>query len=194
VSTLSERARRYLSKLNRITPVPTEEVERTLQRQELECFPAWLDFHERYAGYVEDLGLGEKAVLGIIHATTWWFTPGKAEVQRSYDDNAEWFVWCAEAHPSFEYELGDTGFFFHRPAASRFEVYLERVAAKLEFFAQPGAKYRGAWLPPPPLPPDYDALAVPAASDKHCRLLMSEKFYMLCDTATGRIIESGACE
>ena len=187
---LSERAQRYLSKLKRIMPVPTEEVERTLQRQGLECFPAWLDFHERYAGYVEDLGL-EKAVLGIVHARTQWFTPGTAEVRRSYHGDANWFARCAEAHPSFEYELGDTGFFFHRPEASSFEVYLERVAAKLEFLAQPGVKWCWPWLPSPPVPPDHDALAVPEASDKHCRLLMSERVYMVCETATGRIIESG---
>jgi len=189
---LSERAQRYLSKLKRIKPVPTEEVERSLQRQEVECFPVWLEFHERYAGYVQEQGFAI-AVLGIVHARTAWFTPGEAEVSRSYDNNADWYVWCAEAHPSFEYRLGDNGFFRHCPPASRFEVYLERGAAKLEFLAQPGAKY---WLgaPQPPLPPDHDALVVPEASDEHCRVLISERLYMLYDTATGVVIESGIRE
>jgi len=77
--------------------------------------------------------------------------------------------------------------------AAHFCHYGQRpgVAAELEFFAQPGAKYRWPWLPPPPLLPDHDALVVPAASDKQCRLLMSEQLYMRYETTTGSIIESG---
>jgi hypothetical protein len=162
---LFERARHYLSKLKRITPVPTAEVQRVLERQRVECYPAWLDFHELYAGYVEPLGL-EAAVLGIVHTRSRWIIPGAAAVVRSYDPHAEWFVYCAEVHPSLVYNLGDTGF-FSSPEASSFQVYLERRAAQIEFFSRPGANR--VWPPPPALIEELNqhACEVPEASDEH---------------------------
>jgi hypothetical protein len=188
---LSQRARRYLSKLKRITPVPTAEVQRVLEQQGVECYSAWLDFHERYAGYVEPLGL-EAAVLGIVHTRSRWIIPGAAAVVRSYECNAEWFVYCAEVHPSFVYKLGDTGF-FRSPEASSFRVYLERRAARIEFFSRPGANR--VWPPPPALIDELNqhACEVPEASDEHYRLFFSDRFYALRETATSLFIDCGAC-
>jgi hypothetical protein len=203
---LSERARRYLSKLKRITPVPTAEVQRALELQGVNCYPAWLDFHERYAGYVEPLGF-EAAVLGIVHARSRWIKPRTAAVVRSYECNAEWFVYCAEVHPSYVYKLGDTGF-FRSPPASSFQMHLERCAAWFEFFSRPGAKQV---RPAPPERPGSRSFAesdgsalieelsrhaceVPEASDEHCRLLLSDRFCALQESATGLFIQCGACE
>jgi hypothetical protein len=97
---LSERARRYLASLRRIKAVPTPEVERALREQGLPCFSAWLDFHERYAGYVEPLG-AEVAIWGIVHENSHWIKPGRAAVEKSHGEEAEWLVACAEVHGSY---------------------------------------------------------------------------------------------
>jgi hypothetical protein len=189
---LSERAQRYLSRLKRITPVPTEEVRRVLERQGTARFPVWLDFHERYAGYVEPQGL-DTAVLGIVHARSHWIKPGAAAVSRSYEASAEWFVTCAEAHPSYVYELGDTGF-FRAPAAASFEMALERHAARVEFSGQPRAKswlQLRQWPPSPTLIEQLkrDARVVPEGSDAHYRLWLGERFYALQDATNERFID-----
>ena len=164
-----------------------------LERQGVECYPAWLDFHERYAGYVEPLGL-EVAVLGIVHTRSRWIIPGAAAVVRSYECHAEWFVYCAEVHPSYVYKLGDTGF-FSSPPASSFQTHLERCAVWFEFFSRPGAKW--AWWPPSPAlieELNQHACEVPEACDEHYRLLLSDRFCGLQERTTGLFIRCGACE
>jgi hypothetical protein len=119
-------------------------------------------------------------------------------VERSLESNADWFVYCAEVHPSYVYKLGDTGF-FRELAASSFEVKLERDAARVEFYARPGAKgwLRKGWWPPPPAliyQLKQDAREVPEASDEHYRLWFSDRFYALQNTATGQFIDGGVCD
>jgi hypothetical protein len=190
---LSERARQYLASLKRLPAVPTATVEKVLKDQGGPCFPAWLDFHERYAGYVEPLGL-DSAVLGIVHAQSHWLKPGGAAVSRSYEPGAEWFVTCAEAHPSYVYELGDTGF-FKVPAAASFEIKLERSALRMAFMSRPGA----AWTPPgvrddPELARLAAAAArVPEASDDHFQALLGPRFYGLRDATSGAWIDRAVC-
>jgi hypothetical protein len=103
--------------------------------------------------------------------------------------------------------LGDTGF-FTAPPASSFQLHLERCAAFFEFFSRPGAKW--GRFPPPERPGlrsfaetggsarieelSQHAREVPEASDKHCRLLLSDRFCALQESATGLFIRYGICE
>jgi hypothetical protein len=130
---LSLRATKYLESLQRLEPVPTKQVEVIFQAQGLVAHKAWLDFHEKYAGYVEPLGL-DMAVWGLAHHRSHWFKPLTIYVEQSLQAEADWFVACAEVHPSYVYKLGDTGF-FRDPAANSFDVKVERNAARVEFFA-----------------------------------------------------------
>jgi hypothetical protein len=194
---LSERARHYLSTMTRIPAVPTEEIERVLKRQGDKCFPAWLEFHERYAGYIEPLGL-ESAVLGIVHTRSRWIRPGCAIVSRSYESNAFWFVTCADVHPSYVYSLGDSGFFRERPASS-FEVNLERSAARVAFFGEPGPTRPQRFPQYPPAQALLDRLQtetsiVAEASDEHYQVLLGERLYAVRETSTGRLVDGGMRE
>jgi hypothetical protein len=189
---LSERAQRYLAGLERLPAVPVSRVEQALRDQGQPCFPAWLEFHERYAGYVETLGL-ERAVLGIVHEQSRWIVPGRAAAARSYEPEAEWFVACAEAHPSHVYQLGDTGF-FKTPAAVSFDVKLERSALRLAFLARAGGKL---------VLPGGDeaelarlaagATPVAEASDEHFEAVLGARFYGLRETSSGRWMDRGVC-
>ena len=130
---LTERAKSYLSTLKRIPPVPSAQVEKVLLDQGSPCFQPWLDFHERYAGYVEPLGL-DTAIWGIVHEKSYWIAPGRAEVDRETHEDV-WYVTCAEVHPSYNYLLDDKGEFLGRPAES-FDIKVERNALHWEYFCQ----------------------------------------------------------
>jgi hypothetical protein len=129
---LSFRALGYLATLHRDPPVPVEQVARALERAGSPLRPSWLDFHERYAGYREPLGR-ETAVLGIVHAESYWLPPGEASIEIQGDGRAS--VSCAEVHGSFDYRLFDDGSFRSYggggPCAS-FEVKIEQNAAFVE--------------------------------------------------------------
>lgn len=191
---LSDRARGYLATLKRVKPVATTAVERALKEYGEPCYPAWLEFHERYAGYVEPLGL-ELAVFGIVHERSRWISPGRVAVEQSYESRASRFVMCAEVHPSYVYKLGDTGF-FREPAASSFEVKLERTAARVAFLARRGAKVAldQAQIAPFIEQLDRDAREVPEGSDEHYRLLLGERHYALRETESGRVVDCGVCD
>jgi hypothetical protein len=131
---LSPRATAYLSTLRRTEPVPTRVVE-DLLRASLAAPPAtWLDFHERFAGYVEPLG-NEAAAWGLTHRRSHWYTPMTVSIEGSLQPEAGAFIACADVHPSYVYKLGDTGF-FRDPAAQSFERKVERNAVRVEFFAR----------------------------------------------------------
>lgn len=190
---LTERARQYLGTLERVTPVPAARVEQALREQGERCFPAWLEFQDRYAGYVQPLGF-ECAVFGIVHAQSWWIKPGWAAVSRSYESGADWFVTCAESHPSFVYELGDTGL-FKAPTASTFEIKLERDAVHVAFFARPGAR---RLYPAPSDAADVARLAgkaalVVEASDEHYQAWVGDRFYGLQEASSGQWVELATC-
>jgi hypothetical protein len=61
---LSERARRFLDQCERTTAVPTADAERILRAGGWPTAPAWLEFHDRYAGYVERI-YRDAAVWGL---------------------------------------------------------------------------------------------------------------------------------
>lgn len=188
---LSERARSYLSTLKRVTPVSTAMVERALKEQDVPCYPAWLEFHERYAGYVEPLGL-EEAVLGIVHERSKWIVPKRAAVEPSYESSASRFVICAEVHPSYVYKLGDTGF-FREPAASSFEVKLERSAARVAFFARRGAKAVRDQANIRAIDDrlDSETQVVAEGSDEHYQLLLGDRIYAFRNLETGQVVDCG---
>jgi hypothetical protein len=100
--------------------VPTEDVARAIQRAGYTPHPAWLDFHERYAGFEEPLGR-ERAICGIVHTDSYWLKPGEASADR--DDDGHDSVVCAEVHPSFAYRLRDDCVFTSSGGGGPCETY-----------------------------------------------------------------------
>src|SRR3954466_614631 len=56
---------RYLATLQRVEVMTTREAEASLREQETPVSPAWLDFHDRYAGYIEPIGQ-DIAIWGLM--------------------------------------------------------------------------------------------------------------------------------
>ncbi|MEM7775484.1 MAG: hypothetical protein AAF732_07725 [Pseudomonadota bacterium] len=132
---LSSAADTYLASLDRITPVSTAHVERVLIDEGADPWPAWLAFHERYAGYVQPIAL-DRAVWGIVHVRSHWIMEGRCAVVDQ--GQATETVCCADVHPSYAYELDRQGLFSGGPADS-FDVYVEQLAAWWHFV---GKSYR----------------------------------------------------
>jgi hypothetical protein len=132
---LSERARRFLDQCERTTAVRTGDVERILRESGWPIAPAWLEFHDRYAGYVERI-YRDAAVWGLVHEDSFWFGPRRAEVDEDEDDEAGLFIYCAELHPAYGYRLDTAGrFLAYGQEASSFDVHVERLAVWREFTA-----------------------------------------------------------
>lgn len=127
---LSETAVRFLRTLRRVPFLTTARVESELIRSGKPCFSAWLDFHERFAGYVEPLGPDE-AIWGIMHEQPQWLSPFEAQVEPE-KDGVTFYISCADVHPSYSYQLTNTGEFLGFPAES-FAVHVERCAAGWDF-------------------------------------------------------------
>ena len=188
---LSERARHYLATLKREAPVPTRELERVLKEQGATCFPAWLDFHERYAGYVEPIGL-EMAVWGLVHQRPRWMKALRVAINPSYESRADSFVTCADVHPSYTYHLGDTGF-FRELAAESFDVKVERNAVQAAFVTKPGPKPRTwthrrdeAFLERV----RRETSVVEEASDVNYQVRVGDRLFAVQETSTGRLIDA----
>lgn len=126
---LSPRAQSYLATLRRHPAVPVDEVAKALDRAGAPPYPAWLDFHERYAGFEEPLGR-ESAIFGIVHAHSYWLKPGEASVEK--EDDGRHSVACAEVHGSFDYRLYEDGSFTSFGGGGpceTFDVKIEQNAA-----------------------------------------------------------------
>ncbi len=132
------RATEYLASLKRLTPVPTSAVEQSLSSQGAPCFDVWVSMHEKYAGYIEQLGSGDYAVWGIVHHKPNWLSPLVAQIDREVKEPI-WYVTCADVHPSYVYNLDQDGRFFVPPTAN-FDVYVERNALVWEFFQRGQAR------------------------------------------------------
>src|SRR5690554_4111493 len=131
---LTDRAERYLETLDRVNFVPTEEIERILLENGHPCIRGWLDFHEKFAGYVEFIGQ-DRAVWGLAHESPSWMDPLSVEVE--YDKKEGVFdIACADVHPSYNYLLSDSGVFWSFPSEC-FEIYVERKAVGY-FFSEKG--------------------------------------------------------
>lgn len=127
---LSSRAKRLLERLERRPAIETADVESIIRAQGYPCLPIWLEFHDRYAGYVEVFGR-DCAVWGLVHENPEWLLPRKAEIDREPNEET-WYITCADAHPSYSYRLDNRGEFLGDPAVS-FDVHVERVATFAEF-------------------------------------------------------------
>jgi hypothetical protein len=63
------------------------------------CPSVWLDFHERYAGYIEKFGK-DAALWGLAHPRAIWVDTNSVEAE--FDDSDEsWTITCADVHPSY---------------------------------------------------------------------------------------------
>ncbi|MFV8750290.1 hypothetical protein ACNOYE_07045 [Nannocystaceae bacterium ST9] len=121
----------YLATLERFSAVSTRKVETILQAAG-RCFDVWLSFHEQFAGYVERIG-HDVAVWGIVHQQPRWLAPLTPDMETE-KCGAEFYVTCADVHPSYNYKLNDIGEFLGFPARD-FVVHVERSAAGWAFKA-----------------------------------------------------------
>jgi|SRR5690554_3035512 len=127
---LTDRARKYLATLKREPFVPTKQVERIFIDSECPFFENWLEFHEKYAGYVEVLG-NDTATWGLVHREPGWLAPMGIEVD--YDKKEDGYdIVCADVHPSYNYVLTNRGEFLGFPSES-FDIYVERKSIGREF-------------------------------------------------------------
>jgi hypothetical protein len=138
---LTQRAQTWLSTLVRETPMPTLEVERLIRDAGGTPHALWLDFHDRYGGYVEVVGPGEVAVWGLARAAD--AIPPNAFTQpdhvfiRAGDGEYPETIACAEANPVHEYELYADGWFagLGGPCPS-FDIKVERHGLMHELFSR----------------------------------------------------------
>jgi hypothetical protein len=162
-------------------------VESIIKDQGLLCFVPWLEFHDRYAGYVEVLGR-DSFVWGLAHEDPHWLAPRKVDIDSELGDEI-WYATCADAHPSYNYRLDNKGEFLGGPATT-FDVHVERVGAYFEF----QTRHRSRLLTNQELlDPDAitirsrDESLVPEASDSFFRYYMSNKYLLVEDVETGRM-------
>ena len=131
---LTNRGEKYLATLERVSSVPTREVERILSDNEYPCLQEWLDFHERFSGYVESFGQ-DRAVWGLAHESPVWMDAFSVELEYDKRDGVVEIA-CADVHPSYNYFLRDSGEFLGFPSES-FEIYVERKSVGY-FFSKEG--------------------------------------------------------
>ena len=146
----TERVQRLLAKRDRVERVPTSAVVSLLRDVGYPVFEPWVAFHDRFAGYVEPLGAGDIAVLGLAQVAPYCNWMKELAVDVSYyeaEDGEEelYDIACADVHPSFGYRLDQKGQFFgasgRRPAADSYERRLEQMALYHE------AKSADGWDP-----------------------------------------------
>jgi hypothetical protein len=86
----------------------------------------WLTFHERYAGYSENLG-GDVARWGLAFESASWLA--RRQVAFIRFDGEITSIACADVHPSHDYLLFTEGEFVGPlSVSSSFEIKVERDA------------------------------------------------------------------
>ena len=139
--TLTNRATDWLATLSRESPLPTKTVEQLLLDGGHTPHPMWLEFHDNYAGYAEEIGPGDVAFWGLARAedakpSPNWFDPNTVYVVPPTRRLPE-AIRCADAHPVHDYALGcDGGFRGIGGPAETFDMKLERHGVKMEFYAR----------------------------------------------------------
>lgn len=135
---LTKRASAWLATLSREAPVPTRRVEQLILDAGGTPHRVWLDFHEHYAGYAEEVGPGDVAFWGLARAADaepppLWFAPDTVYLVPPQYHFPE-AIRCADAHPVHGYELGADGCYrgIGGPADT-FEMKLERHGLMKEF-------------------------------------------------------------
>src|SRR5262249_52606230 len=112
---LTKRAQSWLATLKREEPLPTAEVERLIRAAGWPPPQAWLDFHDKYAGYVEEVGPGDLAIWGLARPMNpgtplRWRDLGNVIIVPPHYRFPE-AILCADASPHHGYELGSDGAF-----------------------------------------------------------------------------------
>ncbi len=93
--------------LERVETLTDADVAIAFQKVEQPLLPAWLEFHQEFAGYVFHDGR-ERLELGLVVEEPVWLPAGLPEVTVVGDSK---LVACADAHPSFDYALDQHGEF-----------------------------------------------------------------------------------
>lgn len=178
---LSKRALDYLATLKREPFMPTTEAEATLRAEGHPVFAVWLEFHERYAGYVMNLG-EDVGVLGLIHESPRWLDPRKPRLFRGQREGF-WYIICADIHPSYDYRLKQNGLFLGGPAES-FDTYMEQQAMLWEFYS--GREHCRHLFPETEEPAFRDQILkrptlrlVPEATDQFSRCLVDDEYLVV---------------
>src|SRR5262245_54144201 len=129
---LSSRAQTYLGTLRRRSPIPVERVASALKNARCPAFDPWLDFHSRFAGYEETIGV-ELAVWGIVHADPHWLVSEEACAEIHGEEG--WHVVCADVHPSYDYWLDCNGQFVSIGGGGTYESFDKKVERAAMFWA-----------------------------------------------------------
>jgi hypothetical protein len=112
-----------LSTLDR-RPVPSvEEVSESLARAGCPVFESWLAFHVQFGGYVEVIG-NETAVWGLMTSDPSWMESNAVTVEHA---RSEWFVACADVHPSYDDRLNSRGEFIGLGGGGPYENFAIKV-------------------------------------------------------------------
>jgi hypothetical protein len=195
---LTERAMRYLERQDRVERVPTATVAALLRESGTPAFDSWLDFHERYSGYVEVIGPGDVAVLGLAQVERYshWTKACSIDVSFYEEEEGEealYKIVCADAHPSYGYQLDHKGQFFgpsgRHPATESYDRRVEQTALYRE------AKQTEGWDPvlrtvPPnrceKLLAEVAEGLVRAASDQYSAWYVTSEWLVVRDAISGR--------
>ena len=183
---LTERALAWLATLSREPrPMPTAQVERAIAAAGGTAHAAWLDFHEAYAGYIEEIGPGEIAIWGLARSANAtpppiWVLPEAVFIVPPEHGLPE-AIRCADVHPVHGYELGVDGVFdgIGGPAET-FEMKLERHGVMKAFYDRGKVSQtlltRDAEAPQhQQLLADMAPALVPEASDRGTKLYLEPK-------------------
>jgi len=142
---LTKRAQAWLATLQRETPLSTAHVERLIVDAGRTPHAVWLDFHDRFAGFIEEVGPGDIAVWGLARAVDAdppraWIPPEDVFI-RPADGELPEVIRCADAHPVHEFELAADGWFagIGGPCPS-FDMKVERHGVLHEFFLRGRAR------------------------------------------------------
>jgi hypothetical protein len=131
---LSQRAQKYLAQLHRDEPLPVAKVEQIIIAQGYPAHPAWLAFHEQFAGYHENIGSGNTAIWGLAFPTPRKSGGDAYKVYVNLHLGVPFFIACADVHPSFDYNLMPDGEFIGPPFPSEnFSIKVERNTLLWEF-------------------------------------------------------------
>jgi len=142
---LSESAHEYLKSLRREEAVSGSEVRRLLVEQGVTPFEPWILFHETYAGYFQDLGMGDTAVWGLarLHEST-WFKPKSVTVERLKGVVVS--VFCADVHGSHGYSMKPDGCVETPTGYARtFDVHVERLGVWRNFALRGQRQFRDVY-------------------------------------------------
>lgn len=188
---LSDRARRFLGHHERRPHVEDLGMVRAaLERQGVPVTDALLDFHRTFAGLVERNGPEGKAdefVFGLIHEDPKWLDPMEVSVIEGDDPPGNWYVICADGHPSYDLRIDQAGVYYTTcivPRASSFFMQTEQDAFVWEFASKhPGRGYP-LWLWNDPnemidiLPARLKSRLVPDISDQYGSIYATDEMIL----------------